>query len=51
MREDQKRVFDAIYTLRLAAWNSFDKRRDFEWRAALGIWTAMAAMIGILLSG
>lgn len=51
MSEDQKRTFDAVFALRSAAWNSSDKRREFEWRAALGLWTAMAAMIGILLSG
>ena len=39
-----------IYALRSAAWNSSDSRREFEWRAALSLWTAMAAMIGILLS-
>ena len=50
MTDDQKRQFDMIYTLRSAAWNSSDKRPEFEWRAALSLWTAMAAMIGILLS-
>jgi hypothetical protein len=51
MTDDKKRQFDMIFALRSAAWNSFDKRRDFEWRAALSLWTAMAAMIGIILSG
>jgi len=51
MTEDEKRDFDAVYAIRSAAWNSSDKRSEFEWRVALGLWTAMAAMIGILLSG
>jgi len=49
MTDDQKRTFDAIYTLRSAAWNSSDARRDAEWRVALGLWTALAALTGILL--
>jgi hypothetical protein len=49
MTDDQKRKFDAIYALRSAAWNSSDARRDAEWKVALGLWTALAALTGILL--
>jgi hypothetical protein len=50
MDENQKRKFDAISTLRSWAWVSFDRRRDFEWKLSIGVWTALAALIGILLT-
>jgi hypothetical protein len=50
MNEDQKRQFDAIASLRSWAWQSFDRRRDFEWKVGIAIWTSLAALIGILLT-
>ncbi len=50
MSDDQKRKFDMIYALRSAASDSFNKRRDPEWRITLSLWTAFAALIGILLA-
>ncbi len=35
---------------RIAAWTSFDRRRDYEWKVSLGIWTVLATLTGILLS-
>ena len=50
MNDDQKRKFDAIATLRSWAWDSWDRRREFEWKMSLGIWTSLSALIGILFS-
>jgi len=50
MNEEQKRRFDVISTLRSWAWTSFDRRRDYEWKLSLGVWTALSALIGILLT-
>jgi len=50
MADDQKQKFDMILALRSAAWKSSDARRDAEWRVSLGLWTALGALIGILLS-
>lgn len=51
MNSESKVRFDALETLRSAAWMSFDTRRAFEWKLALGLWTALAAFIGTVLSG
>jgi hypothetical protein len=50
MNDEQKHRFDAIATLRSWAWASFDRRREFEWKVSMGVWTALAALIGILLT-
>jgi hypothetical protein len=50
MNDDQKNRFDAIATLRSWAWDSFDKRRNFEWKVSFGLWTAQVTLIGILFT-
>ncbi len=50
MDPNSKARFDALETLRCAAWTSFDSRRGFEWKLALALWTALAAFIGTILS-
>jgi len=47
--EDQKRLFDALHTMREAAWRSFDRRRSFEWKLSFAVWSAMGAYIAALL--
>lgn len=49
--DDTKRYFDAIESLRQAAWQSFDRRRAFEWKLSFGLWTALGAIIGGLAIG
>ena len=31
------------------AWTNFDRRRAYEWKLSLGIWTALAAFIALAL--
>jgi hypothetical protein len=42
--EKTQQLFLALETLRKAAQDRFDKRRDFEWRIALALWAAMGAL-------
>jgi hypothetical protein len=35
MEDKDKKIFDALETLRSAAWNSFAQRRPFEWQISL----------------
>lgn len=49
--EDTKRFFDAVESLRQAAWQSFDRRRAFEWKLSFGLWTALGAIIAGLAIG
>ncbi len=51
MNEDEKRKFDALETLRKGAWDSFDKRRPFEWKLCFSLWAAFAAFLGTVLRG
>ncbi len=49
--EGTKRIFDATETLRQAAWQSFDRRRAFEWKLSFGLWTPLALSIAGLAAG
>jgi uncharacterized membrane protein YfcA len=49
MTETQKNRFNAVSTLRSWAWDSFTERREFEGKINIGVWTALSAIIGILL--
>lgn len=50
MTEEQKRRFDALETLRKAAYDSFDARRGYEWKFCFSAWTAFALFIGALVT-
>jgi hypothetical protein len=50
MNEDDERLFNALNTLRSAAWTSFDKRRIYEWQFCIAIWTALAFFTGTLVA-
>jgi hypothetical protein len=50
MNSDQKPKFDVLFALRSSVWASFDQRRSVEWKVALGVWTAISSLIGILLT-
>jgi hypothetical protein len=41
--------FEELKVLRDVAWASFTERREFEWRVALGLWTALAAFTSLIL--
>jgi hypothetical protein len=45
MTEEDKRRFDAVFSLFDVAWRQFNLRRDFEFKVTLTLWTALA--IGI----
>jgi hypothetical protein len=51
MRAEEKNRFDALETLRQAAWTAFTGRRSFEWKVCLALWAGIGAYIGTLLSG
>jgi hypothetical protein len=42
-------VLQYLEVLRLAAYNSFNDRRSYEWKFALAIWTTLALIIAGLL--
>jgi hypothetical protein len=44
--EEDKRKFDALETLRNAAWTSFNERRPYEWKVCLALWTGLSLFIG-----
>jgi hypothetical protein len=48
---DPKVRLEVLQNLRTSAWRDFDSRRAFEWKLALSLWTALAALDGILLTG
>lgn len=43
--EEEKRRFDAIFSLFDVAWRQFNLRRDFEFKVTLSLWTALALAI------
>lgn len=44
-----KDLFEALETLRKAAWDSFYRRQSYEWKWCVAIWTPLLAFIGIAL--
>jgi hypothetical protein len=51
MNEKEKERAEVLENLREGAWESFNTRREYEWKVCLALWTAMAAFIGTLLTG
>lgn len=51
MDEDTKRRFDAIVELWKQPWQRISERRSYEWRVAFTLWTALAAFIGLVVTG
>jgi hypothetical protein len=48
--QEAKELFVALDTLRSAAWTSFDKRRTYEWKFCIAVWTALAVFTGSLVA-
>lgn len=48
---DLKTKLDALEKLRNGAWENFNNRRIYGWKMGMGIWTALAAFIGVVLTG
>lgn len=51
LNDNAKRYFDAVESLRQAAWQTFDRRRAFEWKLSFGLWTALSSIIAGLAIG
>ena len=49
MTNEEKNRIDAIELLRKAQWESFDKRRSYEWKIGIALWTAIASFIVITI--
>jgi hypothetical protein len=49
MTEEDERLFRSLEAMRAARWNSFDKRRTYEWKFCITLWTALAIFSGSLL--
>lgn len=47
----QKERFDAIADMRSFYWNSFDKRRTYEWRVSIAFWAVIVGAIGFAVRG
>ncbi len=50
MEENIKRKFDAFASIRDHAWREFKDKAKAEWRLSFGIWTALLAAIGALIT-
>ena len=45
MTQEEKNKFDALESLRLAAYTSFNDRRMYEWKISISIWSACSILI------
>ena len=43
--EEEKRRFDAVFSLCDIAWRQFNLRRDYEFKVTLSLWTALALAV------
>ena len=50
MNEDAKRRFDAVAVLWKGCWDRIKERRTYEWKTTLTLWTALALLVGALLT-
>ena len=50
MEEQIKRTFDAFASVRDHAWREFEDKSRTEWRLSFGIWAALLALGGTLLT-
>ena len=49
MSLNPKEQADILVKMHETAWLNFDRRRSYEWKLSLGIWTAAAAFTALLL--
>lgn len=50
MDEDTKRTFDSLHALSEQEWRDWDHKTRHEWRLSFGLWGALLAASGALLS-
>jgi hypothetical protein len=48
---NEKNMFDALKSVADFWWGRFDKRIDSIWRLTITLWTALAAYLGLAISG
>lgn len=51
MSSENKNQAEILMRLLEVAWTNFDRRRSYEWKMSLAIWTAIAAFIALYLKG
>ena len=51
MSEDDNKRIEALSQLCEIAWSNFDRRRSYEWKFSIAIWTALTAFIALTLQG
>lgn len=51
MDDKIKTRLEALEKLRNGSWQDFDSLRNYEWKIAISIWTALIAFIAIILTG
>jgi len=49
MEREQETRLNLLVRLLEIAWTNFDRRRSYEWKFSLAIWTALAAFIALSL--
>ena len=49
MKDEDRRRFESLETLRQAAYCSFNDRRVYEWKLNLAIWTTLAVLLAGLV--
>ncbi|MDR3410833.1 MAG: hypothetical protein P4L87_07815 [Formivibrio sp.] len=50
MNDEQKRLIDVLSMRRSWEWDSYNSRREYEWKVTIGVWTALAASLGLIIS-
>jgi len=51
MLKDEDKRLDLVTRLLETAWTNFDRRRAYEWKFSLALWTALTAFIALTLRG
>jgi len=50
MTNQEKNRADVLLSLSKVGWDNFERRRAHQWKFNIGIWTAIAAFAGIVLT-
>jgi hypothetical protein len=51
LNPENKAMFDALKSAADFWWQSFEKRREYQWKINLSIWTVLVAYIGFVVTG
>ncbi len=50
MTEESKRLFDSHLALAEFWWDAFNRRREYDWKISISLWTAIAAFVAVILT-